>query len=118
MSERNALSPDARLDPYWWRAAPLRETPLQDLPAKCDVAIVGSGFTGLSAALHLARDVRSVAVLEAKEPGWGASTRNFGFVGLLIAIPAAAAVGVLVRYGISRYLASPIYRGEGGSGET
>lgn len=37
----------------------------------------------------------------------------FGFVGVMIAIPAAAAVGVLVRYGIKRYLASPIYRGTG-----
>ena len=36
----------------------------------------------------------------------------FGFVGLMIAIPAAAAVGVLVRDGIRRYLASPIYRGK------
>lgn len=35
----------------------------------------------------------------------------FGFVGVMIAIPAAAAVGVLVRYGLKRYLASPIYRG-------
>lgn len=35
----------------------------------------------------------------------------FGFLGLMIAIPAAAAVGVLVRYGIRRYLASPLYRG-------
>jgi len=38
----------------------------------------------------------------------------FGFVGLLVAIPAAAAVGVLVRYGLGRYLASPIYRGAAG----
>jgi predicted PurR-regulated permease PerM len=35
----------------------------------------------------------------------------FGFVGLLIAIPAAAAIGVLIRYGLKRYLDSPIYRG-------
>ena len=35
----------------------------------------------------------------------------FGFVGLLIAVPAAAAVGVLVRFAVSRYLASPLYRG-------
>lgn len=40
----------------------------------------------------------------------------FGFVGLLVAIPAAAAVGVLVRYALARYLASPIYRGAGGDG--
>ncbi|HEV7417967.1 MAG TPA: AI-2E family transporter [Tianweitania sediminis] len=36
----------------------------------------------------------------------------FGFVGLLIAVPAAAAVGVLVRFAISRYLESPLYRGK------
>lgn len=35
----------------------------------------------------------------------------FGFVGLLIAIPAAAAIGVLVRFGLAYYLTSPIYRG-------
>ena len=35
----------------------------------------------------------------------------FGFVGVMIAIPAAAAVGVLVRYGLNRYLRSPIYQG-------
>jgi predicted PurR-regulated permease PerM len=35
----------------------------------------------------------------------------FGFVGLMIAIPAAAAVAVLVRYGLKRYMESPIYRG-------
>jgi len=38
----------------------------------------------------------------------------FGFVGLLVAVPASAAVGVLVRFAISRYLESPLYRGHGG----
>jgi predicted PurR-regulated permease PerM len=37
----------------------------------------------------------------------------FGFVGLLVAIPIAAAIGVLVRYALARYLASPLYRGSG-----
>ncbi len=37
----------------------------------------------------------------------------FGFVGLLVAVPAAAAVGVLARFAISRYLASPLYLGHG-----
>ncbi|MBL4875805.1 MAG: AI-2E family transporter [Cohaesibacteraceae bacterium] len=36
----------------------------------------------------------------------------FGFVGLLIAVPTAAAIGVLVRYGLSRYLDSPMYHGK------
>ena len=45
----------------------------------CDVAIIGSGFTGLSAALHLAMDGVDVIVLDAQFPGWGASGRNGGF---------------------------------------
>jgi predicted PurR-regulated permease PerM len=37
----------------------------------------------------------------------------FGFVGLLIAVPAAAAIAVLVRFALSRYLESPLYKGTG-----
>jgi NADPH-dependent 2,4-dienoyl-CoA reductase/sulfur reductase-like enzyme len=45
--------------PYWWEAAP-REAPTDvALPARCDVAIIGAGYTGLSAALTLARAGRS-----------------------------------------------------------
>ena len=44
------------------------------------VAIIGAGFTGLSTALHLAEAGVDVAVLEAKEIGWGASGRAFGQV--------------------------------------
>ena len=45
-----------------------------------DVVIVGGGYTGLSAALHLAKAGRKVIVAEAVEPGWGASGRNGGQV--------------------------------------
>src|ERR1700756_4927116 len=45
-----------------------------------DVAVVGAGFTGLSAALHLAEGRKSVAVLEAADIGFGASGRNVGLV--------------------------------------
>jgi glycine/D-amino acid oxidase-like deaminating enzyme len=44
------------------------------------VAVIGAGFTGLSTALHLAESGIDVAVLEAKEIGWGASGRAFGQV--------------------------------------
>ena len=46
----------------------------------CEIAVVGAGFTGLSAALHLAQSGRDVCVLEAAQPGWGASGRNGGQV--------------------------------------
>jgi glycine/D-amino acid oxidase-like deaminating enzyme len=45
-----------------------------------DVIIIGAGFTGLSAALHLAQSGANVVVVEAMEPGWGASGRNNGQV--------------------------------------
>jgi glycine/D-amino acid oxidase-like deaminating enzyme len=48
--------------------------------ARADVAIVGAGILGLSAALHLAEAGASVVVVEAREPGYGASGRNGGFV--------------------------------------
>ncbi len=46
---------------------------------RCDVAIVGGGFSGVSAALHLAHAGVSVTVLESRQIGWGASGRNGGF---------------------------------------
>ena len=66
--------------PYWWEAAP-RRTTAAVLPRQADVVIVGSGFTGLSAALTLLRNGRSVVVLERDVPGFGASTRNGGQIG-------------------------------------
>ena len=48
------------------------------LPQKADVAIIGGGYTGLSAALTLAKRGVSVAVLETETIGWGASSRNGG----------------------------------------
>ncbi len=69
--------------PSYWEAT---ATPLSFSPERCvsareaDVAIIGAGYAGLSAALALARDygVKTV-VLEAGRPGWGASGRNGGF---------------------------------------
>lgn len=70
-----------KLDPYWTDSAPAFVPRSQDLPAQVDVAIVGGGFTGLSAALALARRGARVAVLEAgSRVAAEASGRNGGHV--------------------------------------
>ena len=63
---------------YAETARPAPDTPPLDGDRSVSVAIVGGGYTGLSAALHLAEQGVDVAVLEAHEPGWGASGRNGG----------------------------------------
>ena len=73
---------DPKFEPYWWEAVSKRVTSPAMLPATTEVAVIGAGYTGLSAALTLARAGRRVTVIEAHEPGWGASTRNGGMMGL------------------------------------
>lgn len=69
--------------PSFWEATAGEDLP--NWPAlagdqHCEVAVIGGGFTGMSTALHLARDHGSnVRVLEAGHIGWGASGRNGGF---------------------------------------
>ena len=64
--------------PYWWEAAPVTPLPPQPLAKKLDVAVVGAGYSGLSAGLVLAREGRSVAAFDGMNPGEGASSRNGG----------------------------------------
>jgi glycine/D-amino acid oxidase-like deaminating enzyme len=65
-------------EPYWWLAAPPATLPHTPVLPSIDVAIVGAGYTGLSAAITLARAGRSVQVFDKQRPGEGASTRNGG----------------------------------------
>ena len=65
-----------------WRATAPESPPLPALkgPVEADVVIIGAGFTGLSAALHLQLMQQHTVVLEARQVGWGASGRNGGQV--------------------------------------
>ena len=65
-------------EPYWWLEAPPRSLPHEPIDERSDVVIIGGGYTGLSAALTLARSGRSVQVFDRMRPGEGASTRNGG----------------------------------------
>ena len=64
--------------PYWWRQTPPPDIDPTPLPHKVDVAIVGSGYTGLHTALQTARGGRSTLVFDAQNAGWGCSSRNGG----------------------------------------
>jgi len=87
-----------KLDSYWTHSAPAFVPARRELPAQVDVAIVGGGFTGLSAALALAKRGASVAVFEAGERvAAEASGRNGGHVNNGLAVDyaeVAAKVGV------------------------
>jgi glycine/D-amino acid oxidase-like deaminating enzyme len=65
---------------YWLTTSSMSPATAGNLPARADVAIIGAGFTGLSAARVLAKKSAAVAVLEANNIGWGASSRNGGMV--------------------------------------
>ncbi len=71
---------DFRTKSFWLSTAPYEPGPPLSGDISVDVAIVGGGFTGLSAALHLKEaESLDVAVLESEVVGFGASGRNAGF---------------------------------------
>jgi glycine/D-amino acid oxidase-like deaminating enzyme len=94
--------------PYWWDTVPALRAgspqspvpnPQSELPRRVDVVVVGAGYTGLSAARHLARSGASVLVLEREHIGWGASSRNGGQVLTGLKLDPAALVA---RFGEAR----------------
>ncbi len=79
-SDRIVLGGAAPLPRSLWAATARPAIPAPPLTGatEADAVVVGGGFTGLSAALHLAERGWKPVLLEAAEPGWGASGRNGG----------------------------------------
>lgn len=73
------FTPDFKDRPWWWEAAPPEDARI-DLPDKVDALVIGSGYTGLHAAVQTARAGRDTLVVEAEALGHGASSRNGGQV--------------------------------------
>src|SRR5450432_3788050 len=71
---------DFRESNYWLTTAAMPDGTPGDPPANTHVAVIGAGYTGLSAARTLAKRGAKVVVLEANTIGWGASSRNGGMV--------------------------------------
>ncbi len=86
----DAFHPNLTSDPYWWIAARPTAEGSMPVPDKTDVAIVGSGYTGLNAAMELADRGYKVTVLEAREFGYGASSRAGGHVSSGLSLGKAA----------------------------
>jgi glycine/D-amino acid oxidase-like deaminating enzyme len=93
------FAPGFKTEPYWWEAAPPVPADDRPVPERVEVAIIGSGYCGLSAALELARAGTRVAVLESGSLGQGASSRNGGMVGGTIRLDWA---GLERRFGPER----------------
>ncbi len=72
------FTPDFKSEPYWWDRTPRPEVAVRNLPPSVDVAVVGSGYTGLNSAIVTARGGRSTLVLDSDDAGFGCSTRNGG----------------------------------------
>jgi glycine/D-amino acid oxidase-like deaminating enzyme len=91
---------------FWLDTAEMPAFAEHPLPARVEIAVIGGGFTGLSAARTLAKRGADVAVLETHTVGWGASSRNGGMVLTGLKLDAST---LLSRYG--KEVASRMYAG-------
>lgn len=76
--QSNLFTSDFKTTPYWWELTKPPTLPKLALPRTADVVVIGSGYTGLHAAIQTACGGRQTLVVDAEQAGWGCSTRNGG----------------------------------------
>jgi glycine/D-amino acid oxidase-like deaminating enzyme len=82
MDDSRIFAPDFKLQPFWLDGrGPIPPSSDDPFPNRVDVVVVGAGVTGVEAGRALAERGRDVLVLDAGEPGEGASSRNAGQIG-------------------------------------
>lgn len=78
MSDRAGFASSYEETPYWWQGREAAGEDEATLPSQTDVLIVGSGYTGLHAAIETTQAGLGTVVIDAEQIGWGCSTRNGG----------------------------------------
>src|SRR3984893_7939053 len=81
---------------FWLDTVEIPRPAQREFPGGVDVAVIGAGYTGLSAARTLAKSGANVAVFDSQTVGWGASSRNGGMVLTGLKLPTAT---LIARYG-------------------
>ena len=79
-SRKDIFHQEFKSRPFWWEAFNPASYPKKDLPTTTAVAIIGGGYTGLSAALELGKQGVECCVVDSGNPGYHASTRSGGIV--------------------------------------
>ena len=74
------LAENFKNTPYWWDRTPRPVIKDIELPKATEVAVIGSGYTGLCTAIQTSRNGLDTVVLDAQDIGWGGSSRNGGQV--------------------------------------
>jgi len=74
------LAENYKNTPYWWERTPRPVIKEIELPKETEVAVIGSGYTGLCTAIQTSRNGLDTVVLDAQDAGWGGSSRNGGQV--------------------------------------
>jgi glycine/D-amino acid oxidase-like deaminating enzyme len=74
------FSSDFKATSFWLEGIERCAAAPERLPTEADVVVIGSGYTGLVAAIQTARGGRATIILDAGDPGQGCSTRNGGHI--------------------------------------